>query len=197
MTDVAIAAPNKRAADAGELVARAGGNAVDAALAAALVTMVTEVGIVSLSSGGFVTVQPRVGPAYTVDGWMDVPGRDSVAPGNTWDIVTQYGGELDITIGPGSVAVHGAVASMGEAQRRDGRLPWPEIVAPAIDTARAGFALGSASQFYLAFVHEDIFGWDPGSWAALHDEAGALITGPIQLPDLVRSLRLIADEGPT
>ena len=76
------------AADAGERVARAGGNAVDAALAAALVTMVTEVGIVSLSSGGFVTVQPRAGPAYTVDGWMDVPGRGSVALGNTWDIVT-------------------------------------------------------------------------------------------------------------
>jgi gamma-glutamyltranspeptidase/glutathione hydrolase len=197
VTDVAIAAPNESAADAGERVARAGGNAVDAALAAALVTMVTEVGIVSLSSGGFVTVQPHAGPAYTVDGWMDVPGRDSVALGNTWDIVTQYGGDLGVTIGPGSVAVHGAVASFGEAQRRDGRLPWPEIVAPAIDIARAGFALGAASQFYLAYVHEDIFGWDPGSRAALHDEAGALISGPIRLPDLVRSLQLIADEGPS
>ena len=77
MPDVAIAAPNVAAADAGEQVARAGGNAVDAALAAALVTMVNEVGIVSLSSGGFVTVQPADGSApYTVDGWMDMPGRD-------------------------------------------------------------------------------------------------------------------------
>ncbi len=59
----------------------AGGNAVDAALAAALVAMVNEVGIVSLSSGGFVTVQPGDGgPAYTVDGWMDMPGRGH-APG--------------------------------------------------------------------------------------------------------------------
>ena len=197
MTDVAIAAPNESAADAAELVARAGGNAVDAALAAALVTMVNEVGVVSLSSGGFVTVQPRVGPAYTVDGWMDVPGRDSVAPGNTWDIVTQYGGDLGITIGPGSVAVHGAVAAMGEAQQRDGRLPWPEIVAPAIEIARAGFALSAASQFYLAYVHEDIFGWDPGSRAALHDEAGAITTEPIHLPDLVRSLQVIAEQGPS
>ncbi len=79
MTDVAIAAPNEAAADAGERVARAGGNAVDAALAAALVTMVNEVGVVTLSSGGFVSVQPAAGAAYTVDGWMDVPGRD--APG--------------------------------------------------------------------------------------------------------------------
>src|SRR3954451_10662700 len=125
MPDVAIAAPNEGAADAGEQVARAGGNAVDAALAAALVTMVNEVGVVTLSSGGFVTVQPSgAGDAYTVDGWMDVPGRDGLAQGGTWDITTQYGGGIAITIGPGSVAVHGAVAAMGEAQRRDGRLTW-------------------------------------------------------------------------
>ncbi|MEO9238579.1 MAG: gamma-glutamyltransferase, partial [Jatrophihabitantaceae bacterium] len=70
------------------------------------------------------------------------------------------------------------------------------IVAPAIHVASSGFALGSASRFYLDYVHDDLFGWDPGSRAALHDEAGALITGPIRLPDLVRSLRVIADEGP-
>ena len=77
------------------------------------------------------------------------------------------------------MAVHGAVAALGEAQRRDGRLPWAEIVAPAIDVARAGFELSAASRFYLAYVHDDIFGWDPASRAALHDEHGALITAPI------------------
>ena len=50
--EVALAAPNEAAADAGEQVVRAGGNAIDAALAASLVTMVNEVGIVSPSSGG-------------------------------------------------------------------------------------------------------------------------------------------------
>src|ERR1700755_925586 len=87
MTDVAIAAPNEAAADAAEQIARAGGNAVDAALAAALVTMINEVGVVSLSAGGFVTVQPTDGSAaYTVDGWMDMPGRDGVVRGGTWDV---------------------------------------------------------------------------------------------------------------
>ncbi len=76
MSSLAVAAPNEAAADAAEQVALAGGNAVDAALAAALVAMVNEVGIVSLSSGGFVTVQPGGDrPAYAVDGWMDMPGR--------------------------------------------------------------------------------------------------------------------------
>jgi gamma-glutamyltranspeptidase/glutathione hydrolase len=198
MTELAIAAPNEAAADAGELVARLGGNAVDAALAAVLVTMVNEVGVVTLSSGGFVTVQPSGGgSAYTVDGWMDMPGRDGVVQGGTWDVTTQYGGGIDITVGPGSVAVHGAVAAMGEAQRRDGRLPWSVIVAPAIEVARAGFALSAASRFYLAFTHDDIFGWDTASRAALHDEHGALVSGPIVLPDLARSLELIAEHGPS
>ncbi len=94
------------------------------------------------------------------------------------------------------MAVHGAVAAMGEAQRRDGRLPWAEIVTPAIEVARAGFPLSAASRFYLAFVHDDIFGWDAASRAALHDEHGAVTTEPIVVPDLARSLELIADEGP-
>lgn len=198
MTDVAIAAPNQAAADAGERIVRAGGNAVDAALAAILVTMVNEVGVVTVSSGGFVTVQPAGdGAAYTVDGWMDMPGRDGVVRGGTWDVSTQYGGGLDITVGPGSVAVPGAVAALGEASRRDGRLPWSEIVVPAIDVSRTGFRLSAASRFYLGFVHEDIFGWDPASRAALHDEHGAITSEPIVLPDLARSLELIAEQGPS
>jgi gamma-glutamyltranspeptidase/glutathione hydrolase len=198
VTDVAIAVPNEAAADAGEQVARAGGNAVDAALAAVLVTMVNEIGVVTLSSGGFVTVQPSAdGAAYTVDGWMDMPGREGVASGGTWDITTQYGGGLAVTIGPGSVAVHGAVAAMGEAHRREGRLSWSEIVAPAIEVARAGIRLSAASRFYLTYVCEDIFGWDPASRAALVDENGSITTEPIVLADLARSLEMIADEGPS
>jgi gamma-glutamyltranspeptidase/glutathione hydrolase len=197
VTELAIAAPNEAAADAGESVARNGGNAVDAALAAALVTMVNEVGVVTLSSGGFVTVQPSDGTAaYTVDGWMDMPGRDGVVQGGTWDVTTQYGGGIDITVGPGSVAVHGAVAALGEAQQRDGRLPWSAVVEPAIEVARGGFALSAASRFYLAYTHDDIFGWDPASRAALHDKDGALVSEPIVMPDLVRSLEIIAAQGP-
>src|SRR5690349_1485242 len=124
MTPLALAAPNEAAADAGEQVARAGGSAVDAALAAGLVTMVSDAGVVSLDSGGFVTVQPASGAAHTVDGWMDMPGRDhpGAAPGSTWDVHTEYGGGVAITIGPGSVAVGGSLPALGVAHARDGRL---------------------------------------------------------------------------
>ncbi len=200
MSGLAVAAPNEASADAAEEVALAGGNAVDAALAAALVAMVNEVGIVSISSGGFVTVQPGDGrPAYAVDGWMDMPGRGretGVAAGSTWDVTTDYGGGVDITIGPGSVAVHGSLAAFGEAHRRDGRLPWSEIVRPAVEVARGGYRLTSAARYYLDYTHDDIFGWDEESRAVLHDAEGGLTTARIVMPDLVASLELIAAEGP-
>src|SRR3712207_1610372 len=56
---VAVAAPNDLAAQAGVGVAVDGGNAVDAAVAAAITTMVTEPGLVSLTAGGFVLLQPE------------------------------------------------------------------------------------------------------------------------------------------
>lgn len=198
MPDVAIAAPNEAAADAGEHVARSGGNAVDCALAAVLVTMVNEVGIVSLSSGGFITVQPPDGSApHTVDGWMDMPGRDRALGGGTWDIHTDYGDGVSATIGPGSVACHGSVAALGEAHARWGSVPWSELVAPAIEVARGGFRLGSASRYYLDHVQESIFSWDDESRIAIHGKDGQVTTGLVALPDLVASLELIADEGPS
>ena len=199
MKPLAVAAPSHQAADAAEAIARAGGSAVDAAIAAALVSMVTEVGLVSLSSGGFATVHPASGSAYTVDGWMDRPGLGR-APGapapETWDVSTEYGGGVEITIGAGSVATHGSLAAFGEVHARDGRLPWAELVAPATDVARGGFALGSASRYYLRHVHETIFGWDPASRAALHDATGRLTEDRVVVADLAATLEQIAAHGP-
>lgn len=196
MPDIALAAPNEASADAGEQVAHAGGNAIDVALAAALVTMVNEVGIVSLSSGGFITVQPPDGSApQTVDGWMDMPGRGQALGAGTWDIDTDYGGGVTVTVGPGSVATHGSLAAFEEAHRRWGSIPWRELVMPAVEVARRGFRLSSASRYYLEYVHETIFGWDDESSAAVHGADGDIETGLIVLPDLAASLELIAADG--
>jgi gamma-glutamyltranspeptidase/glutathione hydrolase len=126
---------------------------------------------------------------------MDMPGRDRALGGGAWDVSTEYGGGVDITIGPGSVAAHGSLAAFDEAHRRDGSLPWRELVAPALDVARGGFRLSSASRYYLEHVHDDVFGWDDDSRAALHGPDGEVTTDPVVLPDLVRSLALIAEEG--
>jgi gamma-glutamyltranspeptidase/glutathione hydrolase len=130
---------------------------------------------------------------------MDRPGlgRSPGAPASeTWDVSTDYGGGVEITIGAGSVATHGSLAALGEVHARDGRLPWAELVAPATDVARGGFALGSASRYYLRHVHESIFGWDPASRAALHDATGRLTEDRVVVADLAATLEQIAAQGP-
>lgn len=196
---MAVAAPNDLAVQAGVGVASEGGNAVDAAIASVLVTMATEPGIVTLTSGGFVTIQPAVGHPVTIDGWVEMPGRglppESFGRG-TWDVTTEYAGGTTMTIGHGSVGTPGSLKALDLAHREHGSLPWRRLVEPAIEAAR-GFPHGAASAYYLAYVHQDVFGWHPDSHAALHDESGRLIGlgETVVVPHLADTLEHIADAG--
>ncbi|MBW3621614.1 MAG: gamma-glutamyltransferase, partial [Actinobacteria bacterium] len=197
---IAVAAPNQLAADAGREIADAGGNAVDAAVAAALVAMTTEPGICSLPGGAYLTIEPVDGPAETIDANVSMPGhglpRDRFG-GGVFDIRTDYGGGVDITIGHGSVATPGTPAGLALASERHGRLPWRELLAPAIAIARSGFPMGAASSYYLDYVHQDLFGWHAPSHAAIHAPDGTLLpTGAeVRIEALADSLQQLADEG--
>jgi len=197
---IAVAAPNKVAADAGVRVAAEGGNAVDAALAATLVVMVNEIGIVSPGGGGYVTVQPAGDDPVTIDGWVEMPGR-GLPPERfgrgVWDITTEYGGGTTMTVGHGSVGTPGAIKALDVAHKLYGRAPWREVVAPSVDIARDGFPLSRTSAYYLSYVHDIVFGWQPESRAVVHDATGAVLTAgsAVRIPDLADALRLIADEG--
>ena len=175
--DVALAGSSALAAAAGERVARDGGNAVDAAIAAILVSMTTEPSIVGLGAGGFVTVMPPDGLPVTLDGYIEMPGRglpDDRFGGGCRHVHVGYGGGVDTVVGPGSVGTPGALAALEEASVRYGRLPWSELVSPAMDHAEAGFPLPQVSYDYLRDAHEEIYGWDPNSYVVLHDARGRL-----------------------
>jgi gamma-glutamyltranspeptidase / glutathione hydrolase len=204
---VAVAAPNRSATDAAVAVAALGGGAVDAAIAAMLVAMVTEPGIVSLDAGAFVTVWPAsdgaVGGdagAVTVDGCVAMSGLGRAPDAHAQDareVTTGYGGGVTMTIGVGSVATPGALAAFDLAQRRYGRVPWREVVAPAEAVARSGFLLGPASGNYLPIVRETVFAWDPETAAALHGPDGRWVeTGArVVIDGLADTLGLIAADG--
>ncbi|MBA2507632.1 MAG: gamma-glutamyltransferase [Nocardioidaceae bacterium] len=198
---VAVAAPNDLSASAGTRLAAEGGNAIDAALAAVLVTMVSEPGLVSLASGGYLTIQPPDGSApVTIDGWVDMPGRGLPAERfgrAVWDVRTPYGGDTTMTVGHGSVATPGTLKAVERAHQRFGRVPWAQVLAPAIAAARDGFPLNQASHAYLEYVHLEIFGWQPESYAVLHDADGTLVPrgSTVRVPDLAASLQQIAVEG--
>ncbi|MGI8651912.1 MAG: gamma-glutamyltransferase [Geodermatophilaceae bacterium] len=197
---VAVAAPNDLAARAGVAVAAAGGNTVDASIAAAITTMVTEPGMVSLSAGGYITVTVPGEQPVTIDGGVEMPGRDrpeSWFGGAVREVHSGYGGGVTMTVGHGSVATPGALAALDLLHARSGRLGWPDLLEPAAAALRSGFPLGRSARHYLEFVHETAFGWQPDSHAALHGPSGQLI-GPdelVRIPALVDSLEVLASHG--
>jgi gamma-glutamyltranspeptidase / glutathione hydrolase len=136
-----VAAGHPLAASAGLEVLAEGGNAVDAAVAAAFLSFVAEPNNASVAgyghlsafvSGEFLTVDhgPRAPRCATPD--MFTPTEDP--GGYDWP-----GVERDLNaIGHLAVAVPGAVAGLWATHERAGRLPWPRLLAPAIALARAG-----------------------------------------------------------
>jgi gamma-glutamyltranspeptidase / glutathione hydrolase len=197
---VAIATSSHLAAEAGRRIADEGGNAVDAAVAAALVAGVTEPPVCSLGGGAFITVWPPAAEPVTIDGYVEMPGRglppERFGRGGI-AVEMEYGGGVRTIVGPGSVATPGTLAAADLAWRRYGCLPWRALVMPACEHAAAGFPLSQPSHDYLVYSGDSIFGWDPPSRAAFHDGEGRLLAQGerAHVPGLRETLSAIAEEG--
>ena len=200
MPSVAVASSCGLAAEAGARVADQGGNAVDAALAAALVSTVTEPGVCSLGGSAFLTIWPAGEQPVFIDGHVEMPGRGLPAGrlgGGGIPVLMEYGGGVSTTVGPGSVATPGLPAACELAWKRYGRLPWGEILGPAHEHARDGFPLSQPSFDYLIYSHQLVFGWDPQSYTTLHDADGRLleIGASVHIEGLADSLQAVAEGG--
>ncbi len=174
---VAIAATGPVSLAAGQRVARAGGNAVDAAIAAAVATMSTEPGIVSLGGGAFISIWAPDGEPILIDGNVEMPGRGldpARLGGGVTEVSTEYGGGVTLYAGHGSVGVPGALPACQLAVEEHGSAPWVEVVAPAARACREGYPVGPATARYLGFTAHSLFGLDP--------QAHALVTRPDGTP---------------
>ncbi len=201
MVDVALAATGPVSLAAGRGMARAGGNAVDVAVAAAVAAMATEPGIVSLGGGAFVAVWRPGEEPVVVDGNVEMPGRGlprEAFGAGVREVFTEYGGGVTMFAGHGSVATPGAAAACEDAVRRFGGAPWAEVVAPAAAACRDGYPVGGAAARYLGFVGGTLFGTDA--------EAHALVTradgSPLRAGEVVTNgmladvLELLGTTGP-
>jgi gamma-glutamyltranspeptidase/glutathione hydrolase len=200
MRRISIASASRLAADAGAAVADLGGNAVDAAIGAAICSMVTEPGIIAPAAGGFVTVWPDGHDPLVIDCYAEMPGRglpqERFGRGGR-EVVLTYGGRTTTIVGYGSVATPGAFAGLRLAWERYGEAPWDELFGPAIAAVGAGFPLSNAAAEYLGHSHELVFGWDPPSHRVVHHESGRHLSAgdTVHIPHLADTLRLLADEG--
>lgn len=197
---VAIAATGPASLGAGQAVVAEGGNAVDAAIAAAIASMSTEPGIVSPAGGAFVTVWPRDGSPVVIDGNVAMPGRGlprEAFGGGVREVVTQYGGGVTMHAGHGSVAVPGALPACERAVARFGSRPWESVVAPAAGACRDGYPIGGAAALYLSLVAGPLFGDDEGARRLTHRADGSLfVAGDVaHNTDLAAVLDAVGREG--
>lgn len=195
----AVAAPNALAAQAGLDLIHLGGTATDAAIAAMLVTYVSEPGIVSALGSAFVNIWPADGTPVVVDGNCEMPGRSLPRDrfgGGLRELNLAYGGGITIYAGAGSAATPGAFKAFEVAHARYGRASWADIVAPAIDIARHGFRLGAAAASYLDIVGETLYSFDPETRAAhFIDGRPAQVGQRLVSPALADTLESLAIEG--
>jgi len=194
----AVAAGHALTAEAGARVLAAGGNAVDACVAAAFVSWVAEAPLTGAGGGGFMLVHSaRDCSTRVFDFFVAVPGagrRREARPMETIDVVFE-GSETQIfRIGEASVAVPGTALGLEAAHRAYGSLPWRELLAGAAELARRGFELTPA-QAYLHRILDVILRHRPESRAIFGGEKPLLEGELLVQRDLADTIERVGDVG--
>jgi gamma-glutamyltranspeptidase / glutathione hydrolase len=195
-----VAAGHPLSARAGAEALARGGNATDAACAAAFAAAACESALTGPGAGGFLLARPPGGPATLLDFFVAVPGLDLGRPhdpARMRSFSVPFGdAEQEFHIGPASVAVPGMVAGLGDAAARLGRLPLRDLVAPAVALAREGVVLTETA----AYLNEILTGMLTSTPAAsaIYAPGGRMLRAGerIRLLDLADTLERLGAEGP-
>lgn len=174
---VAVASGHPATTEAASTVLAAGGNAIDACVAAGFAAAVAEPTLTSLGGGGFLLARTATGEEVLFDFFVDAPGRDLARVPDTLDfeeIVVRFSGaDQAFHVGLASVAVPGCLAGWLHAHRRLGRLPLEDVTAPARQLAEAGVEVND-QQAYLLRILEPILTRTPEA-AAIVAPRGRLL----------------------
>jgi gamma-glutamyltranspeptidase/glutathione hydrolase len=153
-----VAAGHPLTARAGADVLREGGNAVDATVAAMLVSFAAEPLLTGLGAGGYMLVAGGGQEPALLDFFVQAPSDprgDVVAAGPVAELQpvdVSFGDAAQVFhIGPASCGAYGAPAGVCEAAARWGTVPLAELAAPAAQLAREGVALNHG-QAYVAEI---------------------------------------------
>lgn len=208
-----IVAPQPEAVEAGALVLRRGGNAVDAAVACALVQTVVDPQMAGIAGFGMMQVAL---PGRGIHECLDFHARCPAAatPGMWSDLVERetpdgFGfvlrGRVN-DIGYGSIAVPGSLLAFAEAMRDWGTMDWADVLAPAIARCRRGVTI--RPHLYSRWTQDDAklgrTNYDEklrltpdGRRIYFHGDGTLRRPGEVlHNPDMARTLERIARDGP-
>jgi gamma-glutamyltranspeptidase / glutathione hydrolase len=188
----AVATAHPIASKAALTALEQGGNAVDAAVAAALALAVVGPYDSGLGGGGFALVHEASGKAHVLD-------FREVAPAAARREMFVKNGKVDPALsldGALAVAVPGAAKGYVELHRRFGKLPLAKVAAPAIAAAKKGFAITPELVDALT-ERKDCLAADPEAARIFLARDGAVPKAGTLLvqPELARTLETLAAEG--
>ena len=188
----AVAAANPLATDAGYQVLKAGGSAIDAAIAVQMVLTLVEPQSSGIGGGAFLlhAAGARV-EAYD--------GRETAPAAVTDKLFIGADGKPlpfnDAVVGGRSVGVPGTVRMLELAHREHGKLAWAQLFEPAILLAEGGFKVSARLNTLLA--NDKFLSKDPVAAAYFYDTAGKPwpVGHVLKNPELAAVLRAIARQG--
>src|SRR4051812_47461534 len=180
--------------DAGAGVLAQGGNAVDAAVATAFALAVTHPSAGNLGGGGFMIVRTASGDVTTFD------YREKAPLKSTRTMYLGADGKIDrglTAAGYLAPGVPGTVRGLELAHKKFGKLPWKQVVMPAVGLAEGGFPLSPALAGSLNRELQGSMATFAASVAAYGKPGGGTWAAGdrLVLPDLAKTLRAIADTG--
>ncbi|ESW78012.1 gamma-glutamyltransferase [Mesorhizobium sp. LSJC285A00] len=209
--DAMIVAPEPEAVEVGAEILKAGGNAIDAAIACALVEGVVDpmmCGIAGFGSMGIYA--PSKGRHQYIDFHAPAP---LAAREDMWENLIEgeardgFGfileGRLN-DLGYQSICVPSSLRAYEVAHAQYGVLPWAEVMAPAIDYARKGWTVrpsvadwwSADGQMGRVANHERLRYAESGRAIYCHEDGSPKIVGDLVVnSDLANTLELIAREG--
>jgi gamma-glutamyltranspeptidase/glutathione hydrolase len=152
-----VAAGHPLTAQAGADVLRAGGNAVDAAVGAMLMSFVAEPLLTGLGAGGYMLVAGGGQEPVLLDFFVEAPARAQDGSAAELDAIdVSFGDAVQVFyIGPASCGVYGTPAGICAAVTRWGTVSLEQLVAPAVRAARTGMELNHG-QAYVAKILGDL-----------------------------------------
>ncbi len=192
-----VAAGHPLSAEAGAQALREGGNAVDAAVCAALASFAVESPLTGFGAGGFMMVHDG-GETTLLDFFVAAPGRDGVERGaELVPVQVHFDVETVQTfyVGPVSCGVPGTAAGLEQALRRFGTMPLAELVKPGVRLAREG-ALVNHEQAYILDILEPIHARLPGTRELYAPDGRTLREGELfRFAELAEALERFGAEG--
>jgi gamma-glutamyltranspeptidase/glutathione hydrolase len=196
-----VAAGHPLTAEAGANVLREGGNAVDAAVAAVLMSFATESPLTGPGAGGFMLVHTAGGEDHLLDFFVAAPGRDLEAgaePAALVPVDVHFSDEAVqvFNVGPSSCGVHGTPVGLAQALRRFGTLSLGDLTGEPARVAREGHELTAIEGEFME-VLGPILTSTP-EVAAIYAPGGRVITTGevLRLPELADLLDRLGAEGP-